>query len=304
MKRICIIVVLVAMGFIPVGLSPAFDFNGDGADDIAVFRPSTGLWAVRGVTRSYFGTWNDEPAVGDYDGDGADEIAIYRATTGLWAIQGGTRAYFGSAGDLPIGSSDGDWYRSGNNLCALAAGNIGISTGTPAYKLDVVGNRVRLSWTTSPTSEQISLRTDGAAGIVEVEAANADLFLKSNSGDTCIQPFGNGNVGIGTTTPMYPLEVNGQVMLQPMAGFPVSSAGVAGIYAEAGTLGTELYAINGAGNTTKISPHDPETGKWIFYSKNIYTGRVLRIEMEELIFDLAEEMSEKTGKQYIFEHTE
>ena len=58
------------------------------------------------------------------------------------------------------------------------------------------------------------------------------------------------------------------------------------------------------GNTTKISPHDSETGKWIFYSKNIETGRVLRIEMEDLIFDLAEEMSEKTGKEYIKEYYE
>ena len=232
MKRICIIVVLVAMGFIPAGLSPAFDFNGDGADDIAVFRPSTGLWAVRGVTRSYFGTWNDEPAVGDYDGDGIDEIAIYRARTGLWAIQGGPRTYFGSAGDLPIGSSDGDWYRSGNNLCALAGGNIGISTGTPAYKLDVVGNRVRLSWSMWTSSEQISLRTDGAAGIVEVEAANADLFLKSNSGDTCIQPFGNGNVGIGTMTPSWPLEVDGAIMLDVQASDPPAASWAAGIFAK------------------------------------------------------------------------
>ncbi len=304
MKRICIIVVLVAMGFIPAGLSPAFDFNGDGADDIAVFRPSTGLWAVRGVTRSYFGTWNDEPAVGDYDGDGIDEIAIYRARTGLWAIQGGPRTYFGSAGDLPIGSSDGDWYRSGNNLCALAGGNIGISTGTPAYKLDVVGNRVRLSWSMWTSSEQISLRTDGAAGIVEVEAANADLFLKSNSGDTCIQPFGNGNVGIGTMTPSWPLEVDGAIMLDVQASDPPAASWAAGIFAKSVSAVTELFSIDSAGNTNQISPHDPETGKWIFYSKNIYTGRVLRIEMEELIFDLAKEMSAKTGKQYIFEHTE
>ncbi len=304
MKRICIIVVLIVMGLIPAGLSPAFDFNGDGADDVAIFRPSTGLWAVRGVTRSYFGTWNDEPAVGDYDGDGADEIAIYRASTGLWAIQGGPRIYFGGAGDLPIGSSDGDWYRSGENLCALAAGNIGISNGTPAYKLDVVGDRVRLRWSTSATSEQISLRTDGAVGIVEVEADNADLFLKSNTGHTCIQPFGYGNVGIGTNSPMWPLEVNGAIMLDVQASDPNPGSSVAGIFARSVISTTELFVIDGAGNKSQISPHDPDTGKWIFYSENVKTGRVLRIEMEELIFDLAAEMSKKTGKQYIFEHTE
>ena len=58
------------------------------------------------------------------------------------------------------------------------------------------------------------------------------------------------------------------------------------------------------GNETKISPHDSETGNWIFFSKNVETGRVLKIEMEELMFDLAEEMSQKTGKEYIYEYYE
>ncbi len=58
------------------------------------------------------------------------------------------------------------------------------------------------------------------------------------------------------------------------------------------------------GNLTQLSSHDEGTGKWIFYSKNTETGRVLRIEMEELIFDLAEKMSKETGKKYISEYIE
>lgn len=35
------------------------DFDGDGIDDIGVFRPATGLWSVRDLTRVYFGGTGD-----------------------------------------------------------------------------------------------------------------------------------------------------------------------------------------------------------------------------------------------------
>ena len=85
------------------------DYNGDGLSEIAVFRPDTGLWAVREVTRAYFGSAVDTPASGDYDGDGVTDVAVFRAVTGLWAVRGVTRLYFGSAVDRPVpGDYNGD----------------------------------------------------------------------------------------------------------------------------------------------------------------------------------------------------
>jgi len=78
------------------------DYNGDGTDDIAIFRSSSGLWAVRGITRAYFGTSSDIPVPGDYDGDGSTEIGIFRSASGLWAVKGVTRVYFGSTDDIPV----------------------------------------------------------------------------------------------------------------------------------------------------------------------------------------------------------
>ena len=49
------------------------------------------------------------------------------------------------------------------------------------------------------------------------------------------------------------------------------------------STGGVLYASDNAFNTTQISPHDPETGEWIYYSKNIKTGRTVRVNMEKLI---------------------
>ncbi len=86
------------------------DYNGDGRDEIAVFRPSSGLWAVRGVTRVYFGGFSDIPVPGDYDGDGRTDIGIFRGLSGLWAVRGVTRAYFGGGSDIPV---PGDYAGSG-----------------------------------------------------------------------------------------------------------------------------------------------------------------------------------------------
>ena len=78
------------------------DYNGDGTDDIAVFRESAGLWAIRGVSRAYFGTAGDVPVSGDYNGDGTTDIGIFRDTSGLWAVKGVTRVYFGTAADTAV----------------------------------------------------------------------------------------------------------------------------------------------------------------------------------------------------------
>ena len=78
------------------------DYDGDGRSEIAVFRPSSGLWVVRGLGRVYFGREGDIPVSGDYDSDGITDLAIFRPVTGLWAIKGITRAYFGTASGCPV----------------------------------------------------------------------------------------------------------------------------------------------------------------------------------------------------------
>ncbi len=102
------------------------DYNGDGTTNIAIFRESSGLWAIRNLTRVYFGTLGDIPIPGDYFGDGTTGIAVFRESSGLWAIRSFSRIYFGGAGDTPVpGDYDGDRrvevgiFRSGSGLWAI-----------------------------------------------------------------------------------------------------------------------------------------------------------------------------------------
>jgi len=78
------------------------DYNGDGTSDIAIFRESSGLWAIRGISRVYFGMTGDIPEPGDYDGDGTTDVGLYRPSSGLWALRGVSRIYFGGSSDEPI----------------------------------------------------------------------------------------------------------------------------------------------------------------------------------------------------------
>jgi len=87
------------------------DYNGDGNDDIAIFRPSSGLWSVRGVTRVYWGTSGDIPVPGNYGGYGKTDIGVFRPSSGLWALKGYLRYYYGSSSDIPV---PGDYDGNGN----------------------------------------------------------------------------------------------------------------------------------------------------------------------------------------------
>ena len=85
------------------------DLDGDGKSDIAVFRPSTGVWWVRYSSLGYtttnafhWGAQGDLPVAGDYDGDRMTDIAVFRPSGGIWYVwytASGTTA--GSSGAPP-----------------------------------------------------------------------------------------------------------------------------------------------------------------------------------------------------------
>lgn len=97
------------------------DWNGDGDDNIGVYRPTqrkfildfdeSGNWTSGQDLVYVYGGVGDEPIVGDWNGDGADEIGVYRPykkffildldASGSWTRWDRVWTY-GTTGDIPV----------------------------------------------------------------------------------------------------------------------------------------------------------------------------------------------------------
>lgn len=156
------------------------------------------------------GGGSNNTASGNY----ATVVGGYSNTaSGNYSLATGYLANAIHSGSFVWADTNGGYFSSTgtNQFLIRASGGVGIGTSSPTGKLDVVGNHIRLAESTDPGAKEIRLRTDGAA--VDVDVNNADLFIKSNTGNTILQVFG-GNVGIGTNSPTQKLDVNGTARLR------------------------------------------------------------------------------------------
>lgn len=289
MKRL-VIGVVVLFGLTIGLICHAADFNGNGTGDIAIFRESSGLWSVRGITRTYFGETGESPVPGDYDGSGTDSPAIFRAASGLWAVRGVTRAYYGGASDeAKPGDYNGDRvcdvgiFRAGSGLWAVR----GI---TRAYYGSSSDFSISPGTAKSPTraiDESATSQIAGYYSAFNLATINPDLAtgnIKSGAtifgvaGDSNVVDTSSGDATTGDILASKKAYVGGSEITGTMATWTLSSdnENVEAGYYNATTLskvdsdlatgnikdGVTIFGISGTYTDMAL----PKTGQFISYT--------------------------------------
>src|SRR5205085_2764063 len=92
-------------------LATKIDFDGDGKTDLAIWRPSTGVWWIfkssnLSTLTAQWGTLCEVPVPGDYSGDGKTDMAVWRPATATFfiydlATNSSTSKPWGASTDVP-----------------------------------------------------------------------------------------------------------------------------------------------------------------------------------------------------------
>lgn len=198
----------------------------------------------------FLGTTNNQPLILKSNGtegmrlnpDGTIKFSAYlnMGSGFLWS-NNGTLSFTGFTNDTNQVLTGNGTFRSissisgwqlNNNLLYTSPGiNVGIGVANPSYALEVNGsayfhgtvfatgivlaNKVEVD--TLKSADMISINNNlnmKGGSFNEFYATSGDLRIQSNpstSGNTILNAGYSGNVGIGTASPQYKLDVNGQV---------------------------------------------------------------------------------------------
>mgnify|MGYP003647237621 CR=1 FL=1 len=181
-------------------------------------------------------------------------------------------------------------------------GSVGVSNGSSL----VFGSQFKIMDTASTTG--FLLQEDGSAagsgtegGRVDLETAEeAKLTHNSTAGfvfsdnlrtDKSLALFGASitSASVGTATGIFAIK-NGTAPT-------VQGADQAYLYAKDDASESHIYTMDEGGNETKLGPHN-ENNEWEFYSRNVKTGKVMRVNMERMI----RKLEEFTGDTFIEEN--
>jgi len=182
------------------------------------------------------------------DSDGTNQVGFIDSSAGAldFISQNNT-----SKGEINLRQYDGT--TSTTALHVDSAANIGIGTTSPSEKLDVSGN--------------IQVGDGGSGASIKYNSTNRGTILVN--GSEIMRLEAAGNVGIGTTSPAYKLDVNGTAHYTGNVSLDDSVQAIFGtgsdlkIYHDGSNSyvlddGTGELRIN-SGNAVRIRKHDNET---------------------------------------------
>ncbi len=164
---------------------------------IGTTSPARPLSVNGGSFQSSAGFVNDETGYGFFDG----------LTIGIGNTNDGMAAQLWCSENCRlVFATNNSW-----KMEIMPNGNVGIGKYNPPYKLDVVGDRIRLN--NAGETAWIAMRTDGSAGFLDLSFAGGKLAIGgTNTGENILlNPATNAWVGVRTWNPQYELDVTGSI---------------------------------------------------------------------------------------------
>ena len=130
---------------------------------------------------------------------------------------------------------------------------------------------------------------------------NSSLDINGTANSQSIIPktdavYNLGDPSTNVWNNVYGIRGNFGVLALQASSDPTVQSGFGHVYAKNVSETAEVFVQDGAGNITKISPHDSD-GEWEYFSRNVKTGKVVRINMERMI----RKLEEITGESFIQE---
>ena len=208
---------------------------------------------------------------------------------------------------------DADGQVSGSDFITIDSENnrIGVFTRTPQEHFHIHGNNATLRLGNGNNSGEHSVKLELSEQADSSGNMNYGFSVGYNgtSNDFEIRRYQNGTTGTNvmtinrssnTATFSNDVRISNHLALNcdgttdPSGTPPLVNH--AHIYSKLVSGHAEIFVQDSNSNVTQISPHNPE-GEWQYFSRNIRTGKVVRVNMEKMI----RKLEEITGESFMEE---
>ncbi|HMK26705.1 MAG TPA: hypothetical protein VK483_11815 [Chitinophagaceae bacterium] len=249
-----------------IGVASLYDMGAtSGSSNTAIGR-SSGRGITTGSGNTIIGAW-----VTGLSGSLTNTVII---SDGSNTGASGYRFYSPASGNVLIGTTTDAGYkfevngttRLNNSLAVDATGNVGIGTNTPAAKLDVAGS-FKLVDGSQGAGKVLTSDANGLASWQPASGSNSQWTTINND----IYNNNSGNVGVGTSSPGYKLDVNGTLKVDGTAASQVQFTGPnqnnPGFTFNGSTSNTHAYTFDSQNfSTTTAGNTQVSGGSVVFYN--------------------------------------